>query len=358
MKKATIFFLAVIILAACSKTIQEPDNLQKPAEETMQKGKPAPPTSANPAFAFKSYFSVGQRIIPGIYVMDVTGANKTKVYSNYNNQVIHHVDYPAWNETGTKLCFTSDFADLYTLNISLNNGVPAGSGATKIADGIAAGGQYKQGKWRPGASQIACLWKKTGDPDKIHLIPASGGSPTVLYAAQNTDWIIEDDIAFNPNGSRLLISERQVSTGLIFLKVFDLNSNQVINSIDMIQFKYIKELDWARTAGTNTVAIITVPRCDNTNIGSQGINQLYTLDVSSAVPSLTWRKDDLGNTISWSPDDLKINVAPYTSASYCNTTTGCCDRVYEQSFRILTLSTGVFSTWFSSFQVIHPDWKR
>lgn len=357
MKKATIFFLSVILLSACRKTVQEFDNTQQVPEETTQK-RPALPSNANPAFAFKSYFSVGQRIIPGIYVMDVNGANKTKVYSNYNSQVIHDVDYPAWNETGDKLCFTSDFADLYTLNISLVNGVPTGSGATKIADGIAAGGKYKQGKWRPGASQIACLWKKTGEADKIHLVPSAGGSPTVLYTAANTDWVIEDDIAFNPDGSRLLFSERQVSTGFIYLKVFDLNLAMVINSSDMSQFKYIKELDWARTAGTNTIAIITVPNCDNTYIGSQGINQLYTLDVSSSTPSLTWRKDDLGNSISWSPDDLKINVAPYTSASYCNTTTGCCNREYNQSFRILTLSTGVFSTWFSNFQVIHPDWKR
>jgi Tol biopolymer transport system component len=357
MKKVITLFFVIVTITACKK----PQNdLNIPVQDQQENllNKPVPPVNANPAFAFKSFFSVGQRVIPGIYVMDVNGANKTKVYSNYNSQYMQWVEYPAWNESGTKLCFTSDFADLYTLNISLANGVPTGSGATKIADGIAAGGQYKQGKWRPGESQIACLWKKTGDADKIHLVPSAGGSPTVLYTAANTDWVIEDDIAFNPDGSRLLFSERQVSTGFIYLKVFDMNLNVVINSIDMSQFKFIKELDWGRTAGTNTIAIITVPKCDNTYIGSQGINQLYTLDVSSSTPSLSWRKDDLGNTISWSPDDLRINVAPYTSASYCNTTTGCCNREYNQSFRILTLSTSAFNTWFSNFQVIHPDWKR
>jgi hypothetical protein len=359
MKKATIFFLAVILLAACSKTIQEPDNLQNPAEEATQKGKPAPPANANPVFAFtKTYFTKNAlQHYAGITVADENGANETKVYSKTTQPVSH----PAWNETGTKLCFTADNANLYTLNISLNNGVPTGSGATKIADGIAAGGQYKQGKWRHGASQIASVWKKTGETDKIHILPASGGTASVLYAAANSDWTIGDDISFNPEGSKLVFIERQVSTDQNFLKVFDLNSNTVINTIDLSQFKSVFELDWGKTAETNMVAILTIPRCDGSYTGNQGINQLYTIDVSSPTPLLTWRKDDAGHNLSISPNDLKFTVKDYSSSPVCSPTTGCCTRsYYSYGFKTFSFTNPSISiTDFDSNPIrINPDWKR
>ncbi len=359
MKKAAIFFLAVILLVACSKSNQEYDNLQKPAEETMQKGKPAPPANANPVLAFtKTYFTNNlTQWYAGITVADENGANETKVYSKLSQPVSH----PAWNETGAKLCFTADNANLYTLNISLNNGVPTGSGATKIADGIAAGGQYKQGKWRPGANQIASVWKKASETDKIRILPASGGTASVLYAAANADWTIGDDISFNPNGSKLVFIERQISTDQNYLKIFDLNLNTVINTIDLSQFKSITELDWGKTAGTNMVAILTVPRCSESYPGNQGIYQLYTIDVSSPTPLLTWRKDDAAYNLSISPGDLKFTVKNYYQSQTCSPVTGCCTRSYYtygfKTFSFANPSTPI--TDFDSNPIrINPDWKR
>ena len=159
MKKILSSLALIVLIGACKKTEMPVQSEQQTASTATKK--PTPPPPANPAFAFEDYYQVnGNRSVPAIFVMDVTGANKTKVYSNYTNQTTQYPDYPAWSGDGTKLCFTLNSADLYTLNVSLVNGVATGTNATKIGDGIAAGGSYKQGKWRPGANQIACVWKK------------------------------------------------------------------------------------------------------------------------------------------------------------------------------------------------------
>lgn len=352
MKKTLSLLLMITLITACKKELSEPNKSVREQPEDQQLKPPPPPSNANPAFAFQDYFTQGNRSIPGIFVMDISGANKTKVYSNYTNQTINYPDFPAWSADGTKLCFILNGADLYTLNIALVNGVPTGSGPTKIGDGVAAGGTYKQGKWRPGTSQIASVWKKTGDPDKILLLPSTGGSPTVLYTSSSADWVIENDIAFKSNGTNLVFSERQISTGLVYLKVLDVTTNLVIKSIDLSQYKSIRELDWAKTAGSNIVAITTVPKCETPLIGPSSIHQLQTVDVGAASPLLTWLKNDVGN-IAWSPDDTQITV-PSALARVCNPTTGCCSSSYSK-FSVYTIAS---ATSTGNYTGNNTDWKR
>ena len=358
MKKATAVLFTILLITACHKNLKDADNTAQLSGEEQLKKPGTPPVNANPVFAFSDSKKISNQLtVPAIYVMDVTGANATAVYTNYsgkgNSIVVNYPDYPAWSGDGTKLCFILNNTDLYTLNISLVNGVPTGSNATKIGDGVAGSGTYKQGKWRPGANQIACVWKKTGDPDKIHLLPSTGGSPTVLYAAANTDWVIEDDIAFKPDGSNLVFSERQISTGNVFLKVLDVSTNLVIKSIDLSQFKSVREMDWAKTSGSNIVAITTVPFCDGTQIGSGGVHQLFTLDVSAPAPSLTLVRNDVGN-ISWKPDDSQITINAGLGRA-CGPT-GCCFSTYN-GVLILTLTTNSI-TFPGYHQGNHHDWKR
>lgn len=356
MRKATIVLFTIIIVAACQKNLKDADNTAQLSGENQLKKPGTPPVNANPAFAFTDNYQVNpNRVVPAIFVMDVTGANKTKVYSNYTNQATRYPDHPAWSGDGAKLCFTLNSADLYTLNISLVNGIPTGFNPTKIGDGVAGGGSYKQGKWRPGANQIACVWKKGGEPDKIHLLTTSGGSPTILYAAQNSDWVIEDDIAFKSDGSNLVFSERQISTGYIFLKVLDLGTNTIIKSIDLSEYRFIREIDWARSSGSNIVAITTVPHCDGTSIGNGGIHQLHTIDVGATSPSLTWLRDDVGN-ISWSPNDAQITTHAGLGRA-CNPATGCCSSQYY-AIGIITVATQGYSIPGNNPNSNHPDWKR
>jgi hypothetical protein len=354
MRKIFAILGLAFTFTGCKKELRDSDQqYQQPGESQSKK---APPAYANPAFTFQDYFTQGNRTIPGIFVMDVSGANKTKVFASYTNQLINTPDFPAWSGNGTQLCFTLNSADLYTLNIAIVNGVPVGTNANKIGDGIAASGSYKQGKWRPGQNQIACVWKKTGDPDKIYLLPSAGGSASVLYTAASTDWLIENDIAFKSDGSNLAFSERQISTGFVFLKVFDLSSSQLIKSIDLSQYRSIREIDWAKTPGSNIVAITTVPNCDGTTIGNNGMHQLQTVDVSSASPSLTLLRNDVGN-ISWSPNDSQITTHAGLGRS-CNPATGCCFSQYFD-FGIITLATQAYTIPGNNTNYRNrPDWKR
>jgi len=351
MKKLLIGIFAVC-LAACQK--EDPElNLSAGGQNSVQANRQAPPSpAANPAFAFTDQFKQGNRSLPGLFVMDVNGSNVTRVYANYTNQSYQTPDYPAWSGDGSKLCFTLNGTDLYILNIAVVNGVPTGSGATKIGDGVTGGGSYRQGKWVPGMNQVACVWKKAGDPDRIHMLSTAGGSPTVLYSAPGTDWILEDDIAVNSGGTSLVFSERQNAGSTVLLKVLDIASGSVIKTVDLSQYKAVKEVDWAKSGGSTLVALTTVPLCDQTPIGSNGRHQLQTVDVSAALPVLNLVRTDVGN-ISWSPNDLQIGINAGLDR-FCGG--GCCFSSYFGK-AILTLSTNNFSLP-AYYSGNHHDWKR
>jgi len=345
---------ATLSLGIFSCTDSERVNTDSAVGPTLgvEKKNPPPPGNSNPAFAFEDNYQVnGHRSVPAIFVMDVTGENKTKVYSNYASQWTENPDYPAWSGDGTKICFTVNQTDLYTLSISLINGYPVGSNPVKIGDGAAGGGNYRQGKWRPGANQIACVWKRTGDPDKIHSIPSTGGSPSILYTSASTDWTIEDDIAFRSDGSRLVFSERQLSTGDVFLNVLDVSTGDVIKTTDMSQFKSIAGVDWAKSLGSDVVAIETVPFCDTPIIGHNGFHEIYTIDVGSSTPSLTLLITNRGG-ISWSPTDDRITISSGVLLS-CFL---CCTAYYD-GIGIFTLATQSI-TYPSYTGGNHYDWKR
>lgn len=354
MKPNTFYAFFAITLAvcisACSDTNQS--NPIDPVQSGSYDLRKQTPNNANPAFAFSDNYTIGNRSIPSIYVMDVTGANRTRVYSNYTNQTYQTPDFPAWSGNGSQLVFTLNDADLYTLNIAVVNGVPTGSNPTKIGDGVAAGGSYKQGKWRPSANQIACVWKKTGDPDKIHLLSSTGGSPTVLYTVASTDWFIENDIAFKSDGVNLVFSERRISTGQIFLKVLDVSTGSVVKTIDMSQFKSIEELDWAKSSGSNIVAVETVPLCDNSNVGRMGQHQIFSMDVGALTPSLTLLLTDRG-CISWSPNDDRITINSILMRMPGNP----CGISHYSGIEIFTLATQSY-TFPSYGGGKHRDWKR
>ena len=165
--------------------------------------------------------------------------------------------------------------------------------------------------------------------------------------------MIEDDLALKSDGSNLVFSERQISTGFVFLKVINVASSQVIKIIDLSQYKSIKEMDWGKLAGSNIVAITTVPRCDNTPIGINEIHQLHTVDVSSETPSLTWLRNDVGN-ISFSPTDEQITINSGLFRVWGGS--GCGFSQYD-GILIYTIATHTF-TFPSYTGGNHHDWKR
>jgi hypothetical protein len=137
--------------------------------------------------------------------------------------------------------------------------------------------------------------------------------------------------------------------------VLDVATNQVIKSVELSQYNSVREIDWAKSSGSNTVAITTIPLCDTSLVGRNGIHQLQTVDVGSASPSLTWLRNDVGN-ISFSPNDTQITVSG-SLGRVCNPTTGCCFSSYSQ-VRVFTISSNIVSGVFTGGTMVNPDWKR
>ena len=141
--------------------------------------------------------------------------------------------------------------------------------------------------------------------------------------------------------------------------MLDVNTSLVIKSIDLSQYQSIREVEWAKSSGSNTVFITTEPRCDSINNG--GAHSLRKVDVGAASPSLTFLSLNVGN-ICISPDDTKITV-PVNIAAACNPNPPfCCGFSYSGALN-LTLATNVYtSTGYEGTEGFgrdnHYDWKR
>jgi hypothetical protein len=74
MKKILSSLALIVLMSACKKEISDPGKSGQLQPESQQlKPPPPPPPNANPAFAFQDYFTQGNRSLPGIFLMDVTG---------------------------------------------------------------------------------------------------------------------------------------------------------------------------------------------------------------------------------------------------------------------------------------------
>ena len=245
--------------------------------------KPQPPGNANPAIAYEGTYQVSRnRTVPAIYVVDANGANTTKVYARYTPSSFDWVYFPTWSSDATKLCVNVNEQDLYRMNIGLVNGYPVTSNDVKIADGVADGGEYCKGVWNPApnAQEIAVVWRPTSGSQALRMVPISGSPKSTLYTTPSTDYYINADIAFSPDGSKLAFTELQQSTGYNFLKIIERSTGTVVKTVDLIQFYRITGLTWGKSPGSTKVAITVKPTlCD------KEYNNLFSIDISAATPT-------------------------------------------------------------------------
>lgn len=355
MKQITICIALMTILFACKKS--EMTVQQNEISSTAVNKKPTPPPgNANPAIAYKGQFVPKPNLtVPALFVMDANGDNKTNIYSNYSARSVNRPDFPAWSPDGTKLCFTLNETDLYTLSISLSNGTPTGSNATKIGDGVAGGGNYRKGVWNPTANEIASVWLQNNKPTTIRIIPAVGGAPVTLYASSSTDFIIGDHLSFSPDGSKLVFVERQQSTGNNIMKIIERSTGNILREIDLSQFLRITGIDWANTSGSNIVAFTEWPLC---SVDNNGFRKLYSIDVAASSPTPVLLSNNERDGVTWAPDDLKVAcMGGGGLSSFCNPSTNCCGRNYY-GIHTFTLSTQSSVTINMEFSAVNPDWKR
>ena len=279
-----LFMLALsLLMTNCSDNpASSPESNTATDGGILSKPPQQPPGNANPAIAFVSPYQVKRNLtVSAIYVMDANGANTTKVYARYTPSSSDYVDFPTWSSDATKLCVNVNGKDLYRMNIGLVNGYPVTSNDVKIADGVADGGEYCKGVWNPApnAQEIAVVWRPTSGSQALRMVPISGSPKSTLYTSPSTDYIINDDIAFSPDGLKLAFTELQQSTGYNFLKIIERSTGTVVKTVDLSQYYRITGLTWGKSPGSTMVAITVIP----TLCGKEKDN-LFSIDISAATP--------------------------------------------------------------------------
>lgn len=356
-----LLFVMVIafIIGACSKTsttdIGSPDN-SLPAEQ--QKGPPPPPPSpANPAIVFNADTTFQYRgqshTASAIYVIDADGTHRKLIYYDFitsgNGWSKGSTADPEWSGNGQQICFTgrvfagsippirpsTSQTSIYTLNFSLVNGVPTASNVTKILDGAANGVSYSYPSWSPTANEIAVrTWGSNGNPEKLQIVPSTGGTPTTIFTAPTTDYIISSP-CFSPDGSKLAFHFRNYPTGEKWIKVIDRFTGTVLNSIVLDPALGWFDLDWSRTSGSSKLIFRSfIPN-------SGGLGSLYQLDFNSSSTPTALTSNAADPT--WSPDDTKIAYRESTNQ--------------QGIIKVLTLSTNTIIS-ISTLGGYSLNWKR
>jgi Tol biopolymer transport system component len=345
------------LIGACSKIktdIVSPDNSL--AVSQLKPPPPPPPGPSNPAIVFNTdtvfQFRGQGRSVQAIFVMDADGSHRKMIYNDFltsgSSWSIGTASDPAWSANGQQICFAGRVASssvpplrplsangsIFTLNVSLVNGVPTASGLTKILDGAASGINYNTPRWSPTVNEIVVRASQTGNPEKLQIIPASGGASTTIYTAPTTDHIISSP-CFSPDGSKLAFHLRNLPTGERWIKVIERTTGLPLNSIVLDPAYSWQNLNWSNTNGsTNLTFRNIIP-----NTGGQGA--LYTLDFNVSSTPVPVAANAAYPT--WSPDDTKIAFSESTNS--------------QGIIKVLTLSTNTVTT-ISTLGGYALNWKR
>lgn len=331
-----------LVLALCIGACSQMENTEQgnPVDASLEKAPPPPPPPpANPAITYvntKQYKYKGVTYtVPSVYVMDADGTHQTMLWNNFttngSNGTYGTILYPKWSGNGQNICFSMpQDGDIYTLAVSLVNGVPTASNVTKILDGTTSGVTYHRPAWSPTANEIVVLANETGTPQRLQVVASTGGTPTTLYTCATTEYGI-DSPCFSPDGSKIGLLLKKEVTSERWIIVIERSTGNVLNSISLDPNYYVDWMDWSRTSGSSTMAFSRHP------VGG-GQSNLFTLDISTSTTPTQVGSDGVCPT--WSPDDGKLAY----------------HHPQGWSIKALTLSSGVITTLSSTGNF--PNWKR
>ncbi|HWF44784.1 MAG TPA: hypothetical protein VG537_09095 [Candidatus Kapabacteria bacterium] len=183
---------------------------------------------------------------PGLWVMDSTGANwKCIYYSTSGEGDFHH---PTWSPGGGSVCWEAQNGSTYylhTINVSTSNGVPVGSNMSTIwsHNWNTDSNSFMEAAWSSVSSNnvIAYLmYYGPGRSSKLYTIPASGGTPTLIYSDTGCEF---EHLTWSPDGS--LIAIALVKASGKSLRVVDMSGNVVHEYAR----SSVAPIEYARTSG-------------------------------------------------------------------------------------------------------------
>ena len=332
-------FLAALI-GACSQT--ENGSESNPTDPTISTERPTlpPPPPANPAITYidtKQYKYKGVTYnVPSVYVMDADGSHKTMLWNNFttngNSGTYGTLTFPKWSGNGQKICFNMYYSgnnDVYTLDVTIVNGVPKASNVTKILAGNSSL-WYGRPTWSPTANEIALISFPSANIQRVAVMPSTGGTPVTLYTCASTNYGI-DSPCYSPDGTKIGFIMRNNTTQEHWIMVVERSTGNVLSSVSIGSSYRNCGIDWSRISNSTTFAL-------NGNPVSGSQTNLYTLDISvSTTPTQVMSN---GTYPSWSPNDSQI--AFHNPVGY--------------GISALTLSNS--TTTSLSTTGAYPNWKR
>jgi Tol biopolymer transport system component len=296
-------------------------------------------TTANPAIVWRTSENINKTTVDVFWVMDAEGANQTRLYNpsvTKGQKIIVGLYAPHWSPDGGSICFT--MSGLCKLDVTLVNGVPTATNVKKLFDDASNNAQVYDSYWSFGLTNeiIYIVANKSDGSERIQAISGNGGTPTTIYTV-SSNYILRW-LTVSPDGSKIAFTLLEKSTGNKYLKVINRSDGSEAYSIQYNSLlNSILQMDWARTSGSNTIAMAGVP------IGSSTY-ALYTIDVTNPS-SLTLVRNDGGRAPSWSPDDSKI--------VYGDTGTP------DWYIKTVTLSNGALTTLSNSnLNALEMHWKK
>jgi Tol biopolymer transport system component len=280
-------------------------------------GKPPGGPPADPAIAFHGG--------GGLTVMNADGSNQTVIYKPPRGSTFSHG--PAWSPDGQSIAFVQD-TDLWRIDVSVVNGVPRGSNATRVYD--SPDGCLVSPAWSPLGDEIAYY---NCAAQTIEVVSTTGGTATVLFAAADGERLGAP--AWSPDGGRLAF-RRRYALEQVHMDVLDRATLEVTTVLTLEPGWSIHphKLDWARTSDTIAFTL------EDESQGSPPPRSIQALDLASGTyatlvgPSAMWG--------SWSPDDSKIVCNDYDGPGF--------------SVFVVDVQTGDRSG--PVRKSIFPDWRR
>jgi len=249
-----------------------------PDTRAAKGGKPRPPpVPADPVIA---YVDDGSNLT----VMNADGSNGTVIHTGDSR-----LYRPSWSPDGKHLAFQQGIS-IWRIDVALADGVPVGTNATKLLDD--AFGPC----WSPAGDEIVYSTDGSGVAGRggsLHVIPATGGTPTTLYTAPDNEGVGEP--AWSPDAGKIAFVAPVFPGGAQEIRVLDIDTGAVTTHLSLPP-TFIPRLDWGRTTDVLVYEIKSYGK------NGRASSAIHTLDLSDDT---TTEVCDGGDPC-WSPDDSKV----------------------------------------------------